>query len=645
MQIKRIIIGLLIGAAIGAALEYANMLLTFLLPPFFVLLPLTILVGAVLGAATKNATHSPLTDQVQGLGHLPICAAEFIRLIVKKMRYSRKVRQDVQAELTAHFDDELRNCTTDEDKEKKAQRLIADFGDVKLLAILLRRAKKRCRPLWRTITARTFQTVGVLILCLAVYVVWFLTGKPVITTNYVAELNRITKPVVDESLNAAPLYNKAAELYEKLPEDISTLLGTQYIEATDEEKQLIEKWITNNEEIYNIVIAGTKKPYYWSNYGEGEDIEDMMGILMPHLAGFRKLFFALRCRALLRVEQGKYKDAFDDLLACYRFGQHLRGDKTLVEQLVGIAIEAKAVKTIWDILSQYQIDSSTLAKLQQDFEQMIAGEDFVVSLKAEKLLAYDVIQRTFTGGLGGGHIIPKRVWQLYPEVEIIGSASARDFRPSPGKTQKLDWFSKFILNIRYEICEIGGFIYETFRLCKKAGYILFLHPDKQQTLQATDGLYDYWEKLKGKTPAQIRAEAIDVEKETMGIVKGNILLEESAPAVSRVSAHGYATKGSVEAVLTIVAILRYKMEQGSYPDSLEELKTAGYLKELPTDPYNDKPLVYKKTDDNFMLYGVGENFKDDGGTVAVVNGRPRKWGTKDQGDWVIWPVIKPQVNK
>ena len=80
------------------------------------------------------------------LGNLPVAAVDFIRLVIKKMRYRRKVRRDVQAELTAHFEDELKDCKTDEQREQKARQLIAGFGDVKLLAILLRRAKKRCRP-------------------------------------------------------------------------------------------------------------------------------------------------------------------------------------------------------------------------------------------------------------------------------------------------------------------------------------------------------------------------------------------------------------------------------------------------------------------------------------------------------------------
>jgi len=125
---------------------------------------------------------------------LPACAAEFIKLVIRKMRYRRKVRQDVQAELAVHFVDELKDCKTDAEKEQKAQKLIAEFGDVKLLAVLMRRAKKRCRPLWRTIIARTFQTAGVIIVCFIFYTIWFLSGKPAISIDYLAVLNQMVQP-------------------------------------------------------------------------------------------------------------------------------------------------------------------------------------------------------------------------------------------------------------------------------------------------------------------------------------------------------------------------------------------------------------------------------------------------------------------
>ena len=74
--------------------------------------------------------------------NLPAVAADYIRLVIKKMRYRKKVRAEVQAELIAHFEDALKDCQTAEEKEQLAKEMIADFGEAKLLAMLARRGKK-----------------------------------------------------------------------------------------------------------------------------------------------------------------------------------------------------------------------------------------------------------------------------------------------------------------------------------------------------------------------------------------------------------------------------------------------------------------------------------------------------------------------
>ncbi|MHC4104308.1 MAG: DUF1700 domain-containing protein, partial [Planctomycetota bacterium] len=144
---------------------------------------------------------------------LPVCATEYIKQVLKKMRYRRKVRQDIQAELTAHFEDELKDYATDEEKEQKAKQLITEFGDVKLLAVLLRRAKKRCRPLWRTALVRSFQALGIIILYFIICFIPLLIGRPTISVNYVDWLNKLVQSGRNEADNARPYYEKAVKLY------------------------------------------------------------------------------------------------------------------------------------------------------------------------------------------------------------------------------------------------------------------------------------------------------------------------------------------------------------------------------------------------------------------------------------------------
>ncbi|MGB2809519.1 MAG: hypothetical protein WBC22_17385 [Sedimentisphaerales bacterium] len=541
-------------------------------------------------------------DETKGIfNKLPVSASEFIQLVIKKMRYRREVRQDVQAELTAHFEDELKDCKRDSEREQKARQLIANFGDARLLAVLLRRAKKRCRPLWRTAVARTFQTTGIIILCFIVYVVWFFTGKPVITTDYVAELNRINRPVTDETLNAAPLYNKAAERYSELPEDISVLFRKKYWEFTTEQKQLMEKWLTDNQETLELVIAGTQRPYYCRTYGNKQNTSEMISVILPNLRDFRNLARDLACRAWFRAEQGRYKDAFNDVKSCYRFGRHLKGDKFFIEQLVAFSVEKMATQTLRDILSEHRINAAILAKLQNDYEKMIADENFVIGLAAEKMSLYDEIQRCFTAdGPGGGHLYIKRVRQI---------------------AEPFDWD-------RADSWLAANFV-----------RVLFTHPNKQQTLTAATKFYGYIQEATLKTPARIRTEQIDIDQELQRLTSSNVLFSIFLPAFERIIEYSYQNKADVQGTLSIIAMLRYKQDTGGYPENLEQLIADAYLKELAMDPYTDEQLVYRRTADNFILYSFGRNFKDDGGKSEIDRkGRPRMWD--DDGDRVFWPVPK-----
>ena len=213
MRIKRIIVGILIGSAIGVGLEGVNTFFAFFMPPFLVLLPSSAIIGGCIGALTRGAKDAGMTRERQDLEHLPACGVEFLTQLTKKMRYRHKVREEVQAELAAHFEDDLKDCLTEGQREQKAEKLIADFGNPKTLAILMRRAKKRCRPFWRTALVRTFQTACALILCFVFYVIWFATGEPTISMDYVAMLNRMSKPEVRSDDNAWPQYEKAIDLF------------------------------------------------------------------------------------------------------------------------------------------------------------------------------------------------------------------------------------------------------------------------------------------------------------------------------------------------------------------------------------------------------------------------------------------------
>ena len=84
----------------------------------------------------------------------------------------------------------------------------------------------------------------------------------------------------------------------------------------------------------------------------------------------------------------------------------------------------------------------------------------------------------------------------------------------------------------------------------------------------------------------------------------------------------------------VLELVREKLE--AYTEEQQLAVMEGLIKTIPIDPYTDKPLVYKVTEDNFILYSIGRNFTDDGGEYTEFE----SWReTQQDGDYIFWPVF------
>ena len=85
------------------------------------------------------------------------------------------------------------------------------------------------------------------------------------------------------------------------------------------------------------------------------------------------------------------------------------------------------------------------------------------------------------------------------------------------------------------------------------------------------------------------------------------------------------------------ALERYRIEKGSYPDSLDGVRLLDG-RPLPLDIINGKPMGYRKTaNGKYALWSVGFDGKDDNGKRGVFDNKStvRLLSGKDYvGDWV-----------
>ncbi len=72
-----------------------------------------------------------------------------------------------------------------------------------------------------------------------------------------------------------------------------------------------------------------------------------------------------------------------------------------------------------------------------------------------------------------------------------------------------------------------------------------------------------------------------------------------------------------------LALLQYKQTKDSFPASLDALQR----REI-TDPFSDEPLLYRSNADGFIVYSVGPDQKDNGGS-------PREKDQEEDRD-IVW---------
>jgi hypothetical protein len=68
---------------------------------------------------------------------------------------------------------------------------------------------------------------------------------------------------------------------------------------------------------------------------------------------------------------------------------------------------------------------------------------------------------------------------------------------------------------------------------------------------------------------------------------------------------------------TVIAAERHRLATGRWPESLASLAPA-FIEAVPTDPYTGEPLRYRRIDDGILIYAVGADLVDNGGTLAAL---------------------------
>ncbi|AQQ08674.1 hypothetical protein L21SP3_00463 [Sedimentisphaera cyanobacteriorum] len=449
------------------------------------------------------------------------------------------------------------------------------------------------------ITKKWFLAAIIFLMALLILkIILFLTAKPKITVDYVAEYNRTACPQdYDPNENAAPSYQKAFDMFIDMPSQFRWPLKNWPTDLNESDQNTLSQWLASNEQAFGYFREASQKPYYWLERRSERD-STVAGIMVPELDLFCQLTKALLWEAKTKAIQGQFQQAFEDILFCYNAGQHkCRSSLLLVEQLNGLNIKEETFKTTFVILSKSNIESTALEFFQDALQSELDNNDYIPDIQTEKYFLYDALQRTFIdNGKGTGRLAWRAGWY----VSLLAELNKSDLQRK------------------------GNSLKQRLHAC-------FAGPTRNEVVGQIEKVFALSAKLMGKTPWQIKNEAHDFFNEIEGINKNNWFLKLFCINPQNIFELYNNTGMQAEALVTVLATLRYRIDKGQFPETINELVSSRYLQTVPNDSYSNGSLIYRLMGDGFKLYSVGENFKDDGGVVKL--------------DIIYWPVQQQRAGE
>jgi hypothetical protein len=333
-----------------------------------------------------------------------------------------------------------------------------------------------------------------------------------------------------------------------------------------------------------------KLPY--ARFPISYDTQPPADILLPHLMNVKQSSRVLELRALAELQNSRSDRALADVKLILRLSDSIKVEPFLISHLVRIAIVNLAMQPVWEGLAAHQWSDAQLQELEGELAKVDLLADYHTAMRGELILCeignieflrrYPERTRDLTGDNSDdapSRIVQWTIWQAIPA----------------------GWFYQNELNCAQFMLE----------------YYLPLADVKQRMVR----------------PGDVRRADSAVASKLGHRNPYNIFARMIFPAFGgavRKTAYG---QESVDLARVAMALERYRLAHGTYPETLDVLPPQ-FISKLPQDIINGEPLHYRRTaDGRFVLYSVGWNETDDGGVVVLSKGSSPRVDI-NKGDWV-----------
>jgi hypothetical protein len=343
-------------------------------------------------------------------------------------------------------------------------------------------------------------------------------------------------------------------------------------EPLDEEtKALITQYVVDNNEAIELLHAGAAI----ENCRYPIDLTAGFETKLPPLHEIKTAVKLLKLEAILHIENGDGKSAIRSTISSFGIARSLAKESMIISQLVRVACQNLAATTIEYCINRVELTDEQLAELIEYIHNAERISDMSCAFVGERCMGISFFKA--------------------PESMNPDDISGIPFRP----------------------------ILELYKAVGMADADAILYLD----------IMDEYIKSIQLPPAQRleAAKAIDTRLQSTSQV--HIMLHSIMPALSRITIIDLRTIAYLRTARTALAIERYRLAAGRLPDTLADLVPA-YLDAVPTDPFDGNEMRYKKLETGFVVYSIGEDLRDDGGTEEP----SRK--TKEAPTWDVTFIVE-----
>jgi membrane protease YdiL (CAAX protease family) len=403
--------------------------------------------------------------------------------------------------------------------------------------------------------------------------------------DYRPDLKDVVNPMhIPQCENAWPEYERAFALFVEPSSELSVPdLQMWPKDLSSGKLDALRAWIAANEQAFGAVERGGSKTYCLRDY-TSMPFQEIVAV--PSGRRAVSLSYALLASAKTGFIEDRHHQAVSDIVTCYRFGQHFMGPKPINEIGVGLLVQRQATRAAIQIVAHARAEESFLIAFRKALLIAYETAPVLVDFSGQRIVIQEVIQGLFMDDGEGDGRMPKAVVNellTFPSYSRHGRKALEQLR-------------------------------------------------RKQTIHLLDEVFAYLDSIRGCTPIEIYSPGVSLGDQISRIAHENPVLMENMARFEPYYHQAHRNKAATDGLVVAIDILRYCLKKGHPPDELRELVEEQYLDALPSDPFSGVSLVYRRTTDDFVLYSLGPDFRDDGGS--------RSSDADDEvgGDDLLWPI-------